>query len=234
MKLPFSPSADRNEEAIGDALGVWLDAAGDVFEFGSGTGQHAVYLCQRFPHLRWQPTELKSNLESIGLQIQHARVSNILEPIECDVLDPKLFNEGLEKRLTNHPAQRSNAASNENATSGSSAVDGRYHKYRFAYSANTAHIMSIEAVERMISMAAAILQPTGFFALYGPFKYGSQHTAEGNNQFDSMLREQDASMGVRDKFELDRMAIENGLAPVDDLEMPANNRILIWQNTGQS
>ena len=41
-------------------------------------------------------------------------------------------------------------------------------------------------------------------------------------------------MGVRDKFELDRMAIENGLAPVDDLEMPANNRILIWQNTGQS
>ena len=41
-------------------------------------------------------------------------------------------------------------------------------------------------------------------------------------------------MGVRDKLDLDRMAKEKGLSPVDDLEMPANNRILIWQNTGQS
>lgn len=234
MKLPNSPSADRNKVAIGDALGSWLDAASDVFEFGSGTGQHAVYLCQRFPHLQWQPTELKPNLETISLQIQQARVSNILEPIECDVLDPMLFRAGLDKGLTKRLAQKSNASSKINATSAGSAVDGEYHKYSFAYSANTAHIMSIEAVERMISIAAAILQSAGFFALYGPFKYGSKHTAEGNSQFDSMLREQDASMGVRDKFELDRMAIENGLSPVDDLEMPANNRILIWQNTSQS
>ena len=171
MKLPDSPSADRNKVAIGDALGSWLDAASDVFEFGSGTGQHAVYLCQRFPHLQWQPTELKPNLETISLQIQQARVSNILEPIECDVLDPMLFRAGLDKGLTKRLAQKSNASSKINATSAGSAVDGEYHKYSFAYSANTAHIMSIEAVERMISIAAAILQSAGFFALYGPFKY---------------------------------------------------------------
>ena len=86
----------------------------------------------------------------------------------------------------------------------------------------------------MIAIAAVLLQPAGYFALYGPFRYGSEHTAEGNIQFDSMLREQDPAMGVRDKFELDRMAVESGMTPADDLEMPSNNRILLWQKVSQN
>ena len=47
-----------------------------------------------------------------------------------------------------------------------------------------------------------------------------------------MLRQQDSAMGIRDKFELDQLAQENGLAVVEDLSMPSNNQILIWQKTG--
>ena len=235
VKLPFSQSADRNKEAIGDALDMLLASASNVFEFGSGTGQHAVYLCQRFPHLRWQPSELKPNIETIGLQIQQARLSNILVPVECDVMEPMLFNDA---DASTTPDAVSNGSGNTSQPGASHFGAGlrriEYLHYSFAYSANTAHIMSIEAVERMIAIAAVLLQPAGYFALYGPFRYGSEHTAEGNIQFDSMLREQDPAMGVRDKFELDRMAVESGMTPADDLEMPSNNRILLWQKVSQN
>jgi len=218
VSLPFSPSADRNKEAIGDALKAWLVEATNVFEFGSGTGQHAVYLCQRFPHLRWQPSELKQNLEAIGLQIQRAGLRNVCAPIEWDVLQREL-------------PVAATASGAHTTTVGDSAANAAvdYQLFSFAYSANTAHIMSMAAVARMMSAAAALLQPAGHFALYGPFCYGSRHTAEGNVRFDGMLREQDAAMGVRDKFELVRLAKDCGMTATDDLAMPSNNRILIWQ-----
>jgi len=208
MNLPFSQSADRNKEAIGTALEPWLGNARNVFEFGSGTGQHAVYLCHRFPHLQWQPSDLSANIETIDLQVQQAELQNITAAIECDVLHPQSF-----ERRTGVNQKSSDTA----------------FRYSFAYSANTAHIMSKAATEQMILMASAILQPAGFFALYGPFSYGAKHTSEGNVRFDAMLREQDPEMGVRDKFELDRMAVKCGLETVEDLAMPSNNRILIWQ-----
>lgn len=211
MSLPFSQSAERNKKAIGDALQELLGAATSVFEFGSGTGQHAVYLCQRFSHLRWQPSDLRQNLETIKLQIEHARLDNILPPLECDVLAPALSMPSL------------SASHNE-------IVDGeQHHRYSFAYSANTAHIMGAPAVARMMSIAGELLQPSGYFALYGPFRYGAKQMADGNVQFDAMLREQDTTMGIRDKFKLDEFAVAGGMIPIDDLAMPSNNRILLWQ-----
>jgi len=208
MSLPFSQSADRNKEAIGDSLEPWLGNARNVFEFGSGTGQHAVYLCNRYPHLQWQPSELKANIDTIDLQVQQAQLGNILAAVECDVLQQQPF---------------------ERVTSAAVISADTVSQYSFAYSANTAHIMSSSAVERMMFVAATLLQPDGHFALYGPFSYGSKHTSEGNIRFDAMLSEQEAEMGVRDKFEMDRIAVQNGMTPVEDLAMPSNNRILIWQ-----
>lgn len=206
MTLPFSPSADRNKEAIGDALEKWLHAATSAFEFGSGTGQHAVYLCHKFPALQWQPSELEQNLPALTQLFQLANANNILSPIACDVLEwPQSI----------HTATGAITESN----------------YSFTYSANTAHIMSMEAVANMISLAAFLLQPHGYFALYGPFRYGTEHTGVGNIRFDAMLRESDASMGVRDKFALDELAQRSGMASIRDIAMPSDNRILIWQKT---
>ena len=53
----FSPSAARNRDAIGDILAKLLPQRARVLEIGSGTGEHAVAVCQRRPDLDWQPSD---------------------------------------------------------------------------------------------------------------------------------------------------------------------------------
>lgn len=88
MELSFSASADRNKAAVGDALADRLMSASRVVEIGSGTGQHAVYLAQRFDHLQWQPTDRAENLSAISQRIAQYGSSNILPPVELDVALP--------------------------------------------------------------------------------------------------------------------------------------------------
>ena len=83
--LPFSAAADRNKEAIGDAMQALLKCATNVLEIGSGSGQHAVYLCQRFDHLQWQVTEQSQYLDGLQAVVSDASLNNILSPIELEV-----------------------------------------------------------------------------------------------------------------------------------------------------
>jgi len=53
----FSPSAARNRDAIGDLLARLLPQGARVLEIGSGTGEHAVAVCQRRPDIEWQPSD---------------------------------------------------------------------------------------------------------------------------------------------------------------------------------
>jgi SAM-dependent methyltransferase len=96
------------------------------------------------------------------------------------------------------------------------------------FSANTAHIMSSRAVQAMFRGIGRILAPGGRFCLYGPFRYGGHHTSESNERFDAALRRENAHMGVRDFEALDTLAQATGLACIDDLPLPANNRLLVW------
>jgi len=75
MELPFNAAADRNKEVIGDALSEYLAQATTVLEIGSGSGQHAVYLCQRFSHLQWQVTDQSSYLEGLAAVVVLKRVT---------------------------------------------------------------------------------------------------------------------------------------------------------------
>ena len=102
-------------------------------------------------------------------------------------------------------------------------------QYNLAYSANTAHIMSMAEVTAMFTLVSATIHSGGCFALYGPFSYGGEHTSDGNRNFHHMLQQQASHMGIRDKAVLDAIALDAGLDFTDDIAMPANNRILIWQ-----
>tara|TARA_R110000868_G_scaffold12142_2_gene58874 strand:+ start:363 stop:1019 length:657 start_codon:yes stop_codon:yes gene_type:complete len=53
----FSPSAARNRDVIGDLLAGLLPPSARVLEIGSGTGEHAVSVCQRRPDIDWQPSD---------------------------------------------------------------------------------------------------------------------------------------------------------------------------------
>lgn len=101
--------------------------------------------------------------------------------------------------------------------------------YDAIYSANTAHIMSLEQVERMFNGAAALLPDQGQFLLYGPFSQDGRHTSESNAHFDRSLRLRDPLSGVRDLRDLEDFAHTAGLALEADIAMPVNNRTLVWR-----
>ena len=80
-----APAAARNREPIAEALGEELPSAGLVLEVASGTGEHAVHLARRFPHLQWQPSDSDpAALESIAAWREHEALANLLPPLEID------------------------------------------------------------------------------------------------------------------------------------------------------
>jgi len=97
------------------------------------------------------------------------------------------------------------------------------------FSANTAHIMGWPAVCAMIAGVGRLLPPGGRFLLYGPFNYGGRHTSESNARFDLSLRMSNPVMGIRDFEQIAGEAAAAGLELEEDCEMPANNRVLVWQ-----
>ena len=97
------------------------------------------------------------------------------------------------------------------------------------YTANTAHIMAWSDVQSMFANISAHLLPGGLFALYGPMKYQGEFTSESNRLFDLHLREHVAHRGIREFYEINQLAISGQLVLLDDHDMPANNRLLIWQ-----
>jgi cyclopropane fatty-acyl-phospholipid synthase-like methyltransferase len=105
-------------------------------------------------------------------------------------------------------------------------------RYDAVFSSNTAHWMSWREVECLFSGVGRTLQPGGVFCLYGAFNYGGAFTSESNARFDRWLRARDPSSGIRDFEALDELARRAGMTLVNDHEMPANNRMLVWSRTG--
>jgi uncharacterized protein DUF938 len=84
-----APAALRNREPIAEVLDEWLPASGLVLEVASGTGEHAVYFAERFPHLEWQPSDIHRNaLASIGAWREATALPNLHEPITLDAASP--------------------------------------------------------------------------------------------------------------------------------------------------
>jgi len=96
------------------------------------------------------------------------------------------------------------------------------------FSANTAHIMHRPDVAAMFEGVGRLLPPNGLFLLYGPFNIGGQYTAPSNERFDQWLQQQDPQMGVRDVAWLGELAASAGLALQEMVDMPADNKVLVW------
>jgi cyclopropane fatty-acyl-phospholipid synthase-like methyltransferase len=101
--------------------------------------------------------------------------------------------------------------------------------YDGVFSANTAHIMGWPEVEVFFAGVARVLAAGGCFALYGPFNYSGAYTSESNRNFDGWLKRRDPRSGIRNFDALNALAMRNGLRFDEDVEMPVNNRILVWR-----
>jgi len=96
------------------------------------------------------------------------------------------------------------------------------------FNANTVHIISWPEVERLFVHIARAIAPGGCVCFYGPYNYGGNFTSESNARFDGWLKSRDPNSGVRDFEAVNRLAASHGLELQRDIEMPSNNRILVW------
>ena len=102
-------------------------------------------------------------------------------------------------------------------------------KYEAVYTANTLHIVSKPLVEKLIIGAAKHSQAQSHLFIYGPFNFNGKFTSESNQAFDAMLRERDPLSGIRDQEWVVSLAKRQGYELVQDHEMPANNRLLVFK-----
>jgi cyclopropane fatty-acyl-phospholipid synthase-like methyltransferase len=97
------------------------------------------------------------------------------------------------------------------------------------FSANTLHIMSWQEVERFFRGVKEVLSADGVLAVYGPFNYQGQFSSDSNARFDQWLKARDSLSGIRDFEAVNALAEEAGLVLMEDHQMPANNRCLVWR-----
>jgi Protein of unknown function (DUF938). len=100
------------------------------------------------------------------------------------------------------------------------------------FTANSLHIMGWNEVEAFFAGVGGVLAGQATLVAYGPFNYGGEFTSDSNQAFDASLRARDPRMGIRDFEAVDALARGIGLALVDDVAMPANNRCLVWRRGG--
>ena len=96
------------------------------------------------------------------------------------------------------------------------------------FTANTLHIMAWDEVLAMLDGVAKVLCPQGKLVIYGPFNYRGQFTSPSNARFNEWLQAQAPHRAIRDFDALCAAASARGLRWLDDIEMPANNRCLVF------
>ena len=200
--LPNAPSCERNREPILAVLQRHFSERRHVLEIGSGTGQHAVHFAAAMPWLRWQCSDRAEYLPGIRAWLGHAALPNTPAPVELDV--------------ATGPWPRP-----ANGT-----------RFDAAFSANTLHIMGWPEVEAFFAGLDRTLAADAVLVVYGPFNYGGDYTSGSNREFDGWLKARDPRSGIRDFEAVYALARGIGLALVEDVAMPANNRCIAWRRTG--
>jgi hypothetical protein len=72
-----------------------MPVQGVVLEIAAGAGEHAVHFARAMPALQWQPTDADPTaLASIAAWREHARLENLLPPLQLDASEPDAWPVG--------------------------------------------------------------------------------------------------------------------------------------------
>ena len=100
------------------------------------------------------------------------------------------------------------------------------------YTANTLHIVDEATVAALFAACARHGRAASRLLVYGPFNYGGDYTSPSNAAFDAWLKSRDPGSGIRDFEWVDGLARSAGYHLLEDIAMPANNRLLCWKKDG--
>lgn len=204
----FAPPTQRNREPILTVLRRVLPESGTVLEVASGTGEHAAFFAPRLKPRLWLPSDCNPlHLDSIAAWRDYVGVQTLLSPVHLDATADRWSIERTPPpQLQDSPI---------------SAI----------VCINMIHIAPWSAGLGLLAGAGRILPAGGLLYLYGPFKEGGRHTAPSNEAFDAMLRDRDPAWGVRDLETVIEVADSEGLTWLETVEMPANNRSILFRKT---
>lgn len=100
--------------------------------------------------------------------------------------------------------------------------------YDAIFTANTLHIMAPSVVKNFFKLLPHLCTDHACLAIYGPFKYDGRFTSESNAAFDHSLKQRDPDMGIRNIEWVTDLAAEQGFKLAEDVSMPANNQLLVF------
>jgi len=199
----FAPAAQRNRQPILEVLARVLPQRGQVLEFASGSGEHAVYFARNLPSLRWQPSDPDPNCRRSIDAHANSHANSHGDSGQCPNLLPAL---DLDVTAADWPVPVADAI----------------------VCINMVHISPWAASEGLFAGAGRIFPSAGVLYLYGPYKRNGRHTAPSNEAFDASLRQRNSAWGVRNLEDLTALATQAGLALREVVEMPANNLSLVF------
>lgn len=199
----WSEACERNREPILAVLRRHLHDRTRVLEIGSGTGQHAAYFAAQLPHLHWQASDHPDYLPGIAERLAQAALPNAPAPWPLQAV------------LAPHP--------------GLAPLPAPPLGFDAVFSANTLHIMSWAHVQALFAGLPAVMADNALLCIYGPFNDDGAFSSDSNRQFDAWLKARDPDSGIRDAEAVDALAAAQGLRLVEDLAMPANNRLRVWR-----
>ena len=198
----FFPATERNREFIGEILSKILLTRGFVLEIGSGSGEHAVIFQKCFPEITWQSSDPDL--------IHRNSISSWIDHEELNFKMPQPLNIDVEKIPWEIPSEL-------------------LHSIQGIISINMIHIASWNCTKALFNESGNLLKNGQFLMLYGPFKIGRKHISQSNELFDSSLKMQNKSWGVRDLEEVREEATKNGFIEEELIRMPANNFSVIYR-----
>ena len=101
--------------------------------------------------------------------------------------------------------------------------------YDVIFVINLFQVAPVSIIDGIAQVAARVLKPSGFLAIYGPFKVDSSYTTESNAAFDKeILAANVPEWGPKDVRDLEQAANKYGIKLKQQLDLPANNFILVF------
>jgi SAM-dependent methyltransferase len=194
----FSPSAGRNAAPILVILRRILTPNGVVLEIGCGTGEHAVQFAAAMPQITWLPSD--PNPEARASTASWISFNGLSNVRAPLDIDVCASEWGVEKEAS----------------------------FDAIVSLNMVHIAPWAASLGLFAGARRLLRAGALLILYGPFTSDGVHNAPSNAAFDASLKARNPSWGVRDIVDVERLAESSALILRETIDMPANNRLLVF------
>jgi SAM-dependent methyltransferase len=201
---PLSPyvawAGKRNRDPILEVFKKLFPPSGDVLELASGSGAHINYFAPHFKDHGFQPSDYDTRVfDTIVKNRDAAGNRNVADPVKIDLTDSATW------------------------------PDGKGKLYDVIFVINLFQVAPLSIIDGIAQVAARVLKPSGFLSIYGPFKVDTRYTTESNRAFDNeILAAKVPEWGLKDVRDLETAANAHKISLVQQIDMPANNFILVF------